>query len=104
MPLHNCPSCGLEVPEGEQSCFNCGHILDEQAIEQQFNEIPLNNETSVIETFSGDDESPTDTSTPTEDETTDESMRRGCLIAVGIACVLILILMMIITFILGTSR
>ncbi|MCL2220955.1 MAG: hypothetical protein FWC20_01960 [Oscillospiraceae bacterium] len=126
MPLHNCPECGFEIPEGELVCFNCGFLIDEpiapivpenpEAVPE--GEVPLEGEPLDGEAPAGEaspntQDSPihdapgmsdeSDTEEPLHyDGPSDESLQRGCLIAVGIIATFILVIMMIITFNVGT--
>jgi len=127
MPLL-CPECGAEIPEGELVCFNCGYLVPDSDI-PGFPVSPIVPETPDLMPDGGAEPEPEPVPEPEADAThdghvvlpdaevypeaeepmhydgaSDESMKRGCLIAVGVLGVLILVLMMIITFTLGTRR
>ena len=130
MPLL-CAECGAEIPEGELVCFNCGSLVPDSDI-PDFPVSPIVSETPDLmpdgaaqpaepepETEAGgaadaahdghvvlpEAEVYPEAEEPMHYEgASDESMKRGCLIAVGVLAGLILILMMIITLILGTLR
>jgi uncharacterized Zn finger protein (UPF0148 family) len=115
MPLVNCPQCGFEFPPEDLVCPNCGYLYD---IDEELAELPLEqpqNEQAAQQPDADDDDdgkSPFDedddlaqTVNFADEETlSDESIQRGCLIGVGILCALVLVIMMIVTFVLGSNR
>jgi len=133
MPLHNCPECGFEIPEGELVCFNCGFLIDEPIVPNPGTvyegELPLDGEAlhdaqdmqHDMQDMQEDTQDAPDTSDipmhemPDMSEASDmeesmhyegpsdESLQRGCLISVGLVGTLILVIMMIVTFNIGTS-
>ena len=121
MPLM-CPECGSEISEGELVCFNCGYLVPDSDIPsisgvspdgEQFpinGELPIDGELLADEevtdiTEQPNEEEPTDTEVPPPIEgISDESIQRGCLIAVGVVGMLMLVIMIILTFNAGMSR
>jgi len=113
MPLVNCPQCGFEFPPEDLVCPNCGYLYD---IDEELAELPLEepqNEQPAQQTahdygeefsFDEDDDSAETVNLSDEDALSNESIQRGCLIGVGILCALVLVIMMIVTFVLGSNR
>jgi len=116
MPIHNCPECGFEISDGESLCPNCGFIVapeaqvDNQADAPQNPDLPPENDTMSDSEVLPIVENPTegvDTADGTKGlpiDLDDENLRRGCLIVVGVISAILLVIMMIVTFNLGTGR
>jgi len=111
MPLVNCPQCGFEFPPEDLVCPNCGYLYD---IDEEFAELPLEQphtnqaaqqpDYDEVSPFDEDDDSAQTANFADEETLSDESIQRGCLIGVGILCALVLVIMMIVTFVLGSNR
>ena len=111
MPLVNCPQCGFEFPPEDLVCPNCGYLYD---IDEELAELPLEEpqDEQAAQQPAPDDESSLEeddvedepVSFSDEETLSDESIQRGCLIGVGILCALVLVIMMIVTFVLGSNR
>ncbi|MCL2249457.1 MAG: hypothetical protein FWC13_09315 [Oscillospiraceae bacterium] len=114
MPLVNCPQCGFEFPPEDLVCPNCGYLYD---IDEELPELPLEEPQDEqelpppapdYEDEEEDEESENDSAETVkfsdEDSISDESIQRGCLIGVGVLCALVLVIMMIVTFVLGSNR